>query len=292
MYAAKEILDKKKETCLKHFGVEHPGQSNVVKEKIKQTCLEKYGADSYLKTEEFKQKSEKTCLEKYGCSNFLEKYQSEDHVNSFSLPEVKEKIKQTCLEKYGVDNYTKTEEFKQKMNNLKNSDDWSVKVKNAQETRKQTSLIRYGKEHHNTLKSWNFIQTLSTVKPLFSFEDYAGSTKKYRWECLKCGTQFESKYRAGRVVRVCPNCSALNAYSSKKEQELADFCSHFYPIKQHDKSLIHPYELDIVIEEIKTALEFNGSFWHNSDIKDKFYHYNKSKMCFEKRISFNPYLGR
>lgn len=37
-----------------------------------------------------------------------------------------------------------------------------------------------------------------------------------------------------------------------------------------------------MIPNLHLAIEFNGSFWHNSDVKDKFYHYNKFQKCLQK----------
>jgi hypothetical protein len=37
-----------------------------------------------------------------------------------------------------------------------------------------------------------------------------------------------------------------------------DFCKQYYPnLKENDRELIKPYELDIVIPELKLAIEFN-----------------------------------
>ena len=46
--------------------------------------------------------------------------------------------------------------------------------------------------------------------------------------------------------------------TSKKEQELIEFCQQFYPnLIIKDRQLIKPYELDVVIPELHLALEFN-----------------------------------
>lgn len=50
------IVEKRKETCEQHYGVEVPLQSREVQMRLKETCLETYGADSYSKTDEFKRK--------------------------------------------------------------------------------------------------------------------------------------------------------------------------------------------------------------------------------------------
>lgn len=259
VYQLEEVKEKKKKSYLKHYGVEHPSQSSEFQKKVKETCLEKYGVEHVMQSDEFKQKSQETCLKKYGVKHFLSHYMnSENYINPFTREEVKEKIKETNLQKYGTEYFTQSENYKQYMKELKYSDKWNEIVFKNQSNLRKTSLEKYGKEHHNTVKSWNFIQNLTTVKPLFTFDEYEGSTKSYMWECLKCGTQFKSRYRAGRTVRVCPTCKISHSHISKKEQDLANFCRQFYPnLIQHDYSILSRQELDIIIPELHLALEFN-----------------------------------
>lgn len=61
-----EAREKAKQTCLKHYGVEHPMHSDEVKDKIKQTCLEKYGVEYSFQSKEMRDKSKQTCLDRYG----------------------------------------------------------------------------------------------------------------------------------------------------------------------------------------------------------------------------------
>ena len=42
---ATETKNKRKETCIKKYGVENPMQLDIVKEKSKQTCLKNYGCE-------------------------------------------------------------------------------------------------------------------------------------------------------------------------------------------------------------------------------------------------------
>lgn len=63
---SKEAREKAKQTCLKHFGVEHPMHSDVVKQKMKQTCLDRYNVEYTFQSKEMREKSKQTCLEKYG----------------------------------------------------------------------------------------------------------------------------------------------------------------------------------------------------------------------------------
>jgi ribosomal protein S14 len=84
-----------KETMIEKYGVENPSQLNDVKEKKKETFIKHYGVDCYLTTKECKNK----IIEKYGIDNVSK------------LDFIKEKKKETFIEHYGTDNIFKTKEF-------------------------------------------------------------------------------------------------------------------------------------------------------------------------------------
>lgn len=50
----KSIVDKRRETCERNYGVAFPLLSREVQMRLKATCLKTYGVDSYSKTDEFK----------------------------------------------------------------------------------------------------------------------------------------------------------------------------------------------------------------------------------------------
>ncbi len=52
-FCHKCCMIKKKETCLKKYGVEFTLQEKTIREKINKTCLEKYGSVCYLSTSEY-----------------------------------------------------------------------------------------------------------------------------------------------------------------------------------------------------------------------------------------------
>ena len=63
----KELKEaRKRDTCLKRYGVLNPMQSREFQEKYKNTCLERYGATSILSIKEFQDKAKATNLKKYG----------------------------------------------------------------------------------------------------------------------------------------------------------------------------------------------------------------------------------
>lgn len=73
----------------------------------------------------------------------------------------------------------------------------------------------------------------------------------------------------------------MNAPASKTQKELVNAIREFYAgeILENCRSLITPYELDIVIPEKKIAIEFDGLYWHSDDQIDSEYHVRKTTAC-------------
>lgn len=153
----KKLIDKRKQTCLKKYGVENAMKSEELRNKYKQSVLQKYGTDSFSKTKAFKEKvsdtwknktenekqvmvskCKQTCLKRYGVTN------------GAKTDKAKEKYRQTCLEKYGVACTFQWEPQKEKtkQTNLKKYGSDNVarneKVRNKY---KETMLKTYGVEY-------------------------------------------------------------------------------------------------------------------------------------------------
>jgi len=77
----------------------------------------------------------------------------------------------------------------------------------------------------------------------------------------------------------CPKCK--NVGTSGAEDELYTFiksiCNNAV---RNDRTIISPYELDVVIKDKKIAIEYCGLYWHSECRgKDNNYHLNKLDMC-------------
>lgn len=96
------ILNKARETNLKHLGVEWPQQNLNVRKKREQTCIEIYGVPVACQNDQVKQNVINANIERYGVPFPV------------ILESVQEKIKQTLIEKYGVDNISKLPEMREK----------------------------------------------------------------------------------------------------------------------------------------------------------------------------------
>jgi ribosomal protein L44E len=170
---------------------------------------------------------------------------------------------------------------------------------------KNTMVERYGVEHNmqvdsikykaretNKRKQYKtFTKYSQFVKPLFTEDEFV-TNGCLKWKCVECGNIFEQDkiYSTGHLTHIdkhlfdCPRC--LNCYPfiqgySNAEKSLVAFCKQYFPnLIENDRTLIKPKELDIVIPELKLAIEFNGTYWHSEQAgKDKNYHLNKTLEC-------------
>lgn len=86
-----------------------------------------------------------------------------------------------------------------------------------------------------------------------------------------------------KYIPRCLKCFPLLSGYSKEEKEVVEFIKKIYTgkIKENNKKLIKPYELDIVLPELKIAIEFNGNYFHSIE-SGKYqlgYHLMKTEMC-------------
>jgi len=155
----------------------------------------------------------------------------------------------------------------------------------------ETSLKKYGVKHYT--HSIDYIKSTFENKnikyPDINFILYDSSVKKYNILCKKCNKIFQVNsdmiyHRIKNNIELCLNCNPIGTkYVSSGEIGIIDFLKeNNIEFKQTDKKIISPYNLDVIIESKKIAIEYNGIWWHNDQFKDKFYHNNKYNKCFEK----------
>lgn len=274
------FLKNKENTYLAKYGVKNIQESEEMKKKIKlklEKCL-KNDPDYWKKRQE---KTNNTKIKKYGSltnaylnaqnkrkQTSLNKYGNEF---AFQNEQIKDKIKSTLITKYGsLDNYYNEIRKKRYENNFK----------------------KYGYYDKNIETSWKKIITKwnNYIIPMFSHEEYIGGNYCYKWKCVKCGNEFNQNiYSTGHLKEVdkylprCLKCFPMHLGISKKEIEVLNFCKIYFPNAKSNRSLIYPYEIDILIEEINLGIEFNGNWYHgNKSIEKPNYHLNKTLKCNKK----------
>lgn len=85
--------------------------------------------------------------------------------------------------------------------------------------------------------------------------------------------------------RECPKCAHVE---SKPELEIARYISSLIgkeSVILRDRKLLGGKELDIYVPNYRTAIEFDGLYWHNDTSKGKYYHLNKTEECGKRGIS-------
>lgn len=167
--------------------------------------------------------------------------------------QTRDKYKKTCIEKYGVDNSTKSDTIQKKMKDtcLERYGATNVFASSyGKEKIRETNLSRYGVENPQ-------------------------QDKKIR--------EKTEKTLVSRYGKVCV-ASGVITRSSKGEVELYNFIKNICPSAKHaDRNLIAPMELDIFIEELHIAFEYDGDYWHSlPDMVER--DFRKDKVCKEKNI--------
>lgn len=240
--ASQQTADRRAKTNLEKYGTEHVWQSEPVKEKIKQTNQERIGADFPMQSDLCKSKREITCISRYGVKSVLQS------------PTVRDKGVATNTDRYGVEHPM------------------------------QSTPIKL-KSKKNRLESWLALK-LDRIKPVvtpaFDVADYTDIDAKYPWKCACCGSTFESTLSDGKIPR-CFTCHPRRTRTSQMEIDIDQFIQSLgFVTSTSNKTLIAPYELDIVIHSQKIAFEINGNYWH-SDLngRGKLYHLSKTKKCEE-----------
>lgn len=134
----------------------------------------------------------------------------------------------------------------------------------------------------NFISHEEFLEKIQEVHSnLYSYEGlrYTKSHNKVGIVCKKHG-YFEQKANVHMSGSGCPKCG----YSiSVHEAEVYEFLKeNNIKVKNRERKLIPPQEIDILCKEHKLAIEYNGLYWHSDNFLDANYHKEKTEVCEEK----------
>lgn len=248
---------KTKETLRKNYGVEHPAQSNVIKDKMKKTNFERYGVENTFEVKEFQDKAKQTNLRKYGTEYAI------------GSKEIRGKAKETLLKNYGVDNAFKSEEIKNKIKetNLKNLGvEHPAQAKEVFEKIKQTNIERYGvelplqsKEVQENMKNTNLERY--GAKFLFQIPDVIAEIKEKSKETMikRYGVEYFCQHEK------CVNAAKRRVSKvNRKFQELLNENS----IENELEFIVENFGYDLKVGD--TLVEINPWVTHNVTIGPNF----------------------
>lgn len=308
--------NKKKQTYIEKYGVDHISKLDEIKEKKRNSSIIKYGTDCPLQNDDIKQKIKTTNLHKYGTlyTNQNEDVRLKIHNTNIlkygcksplGCKAIKDKIRQILIDKYGVKNPMNNKDIYNKSiitNNLKYGCDSPLQNKLIYFKQRQTLKNRYGHEHplqvpeiknkycsDRLFSFFNYLLTSDRLnnicKPNFNIEEYNGVYTEHEWICNKCNNVFKDKLEFGRIPR-CLKCYPKNAGTSKYEKEIYDFCSvYFNDVELNNRSILDGKEIDVYIPSIKLGIEFNGLYWHRETTEiTPNYHLNKTNLAKSKGV--------
>jgi DNA-directed RNA polymerase subunit RPC12/RpoP len=193
------------------------------------------------KVEHANKEYKSTLMKKYGIDN------PQKH------SDIREKTQQTLMEKYGTSNILLLESSRE------------ANKKNRELNKTQNLYLKHG---YN--KFSEYVRNTFNFELLTNIDTYYGIRQKdaysYRFKCLNCLTEVEKKFYHSRGIN-CEICNKKQAkFVSSEEQEIFNFIECDLGIKngiQGDRTIINPYELDMVFPDQRIAIEYCGLFWHS-----------------------------
>lgn len=302
----KGIPEKMAATNMERYGFESAAKADIIKDKTAQTNMKRYGGHS-SSTVEVREKNKKTNLERYGTEHTMsiarEAYLNQTGVaNPFLLPEMQEKARATMLKNHGVEHALQSPEIYTAMEE-NNFSKYGVKHvmhhPDTVATLEKTMIDKYGFKNHmqnpESIKKFNNIimekhnrenisqirisdETLRILKNKKDFTDIM--TKN---SVLETAVILDVSYTT--ILNYC-GIYNIDVTSSSYESAIISFLkNHSINYILHDRNIIKPSEIDIVLPDYKIGIEFCGLYWHseepltrrNQDAKN--YHFSKLKRA-------------
>lgn len=270
-------LLKREQTIRQKYGSKEQFLQQIF-DKQKQTCLKRYGSTNVFNLPEFQQLAKKSMKEKYKVEYPLQH------------PQLRQKFLNTMKQKHGVNYALQSDQFKHKMlNSMQERYGVPYALNNQQlcETaitnRKETCIERYGVSNFHQLNiSPQSLRCLNDKQWLKQQHHDNQLTLTRIAEKLDVAHSTVGQYFKQHGIDV------LSRQTSQDERDIQDFIqkNNQHDIQCNTKSVITPQELDIYIEQLNLAFEFNGLFWHSehNGNKHRNYHLNKTQHCADKGI--------
>lgn len=236
-----------------------------------------------------------TVMDRYGVDNVSHLDEVRDKISaSNSSPESQAKRKATCLSRYGVDNVSKDSDIRARLSSIMRSEiylarrhqtcreqygcDSPMQNEAVKEKQRATFRLHYNREGRQYQPS-DYAALMTDPKKCEAYlqfkEDpahyiqlhYSDKPSAYQL-CIDLGVTSTPIYE----ILIAHNCQHMIArYHSSMEQEVCDYIRTLLPnadIRQNDRTVIAPKELDIYLPEYYVGFECNPTFTHNSSFSD------------------------
>ena len=230
MSSNKNIQQQKRNTSMKHFGVEYPHQSEIIKQNMANTNQEKFGANNVFASEYGKQKCKETWQAKYNVDN------------PAKAKEVQEKMADTCMRLYNATSPLGSEE--------------------VQNTIRQTLIVKYNVEHSSQIPS-SRLKAKQTTREHFGV-DCVLQLDSVREKTYQSAYTSEARSKAAKTRRAKGTRSALETMLEDF------FIQNNIPYKmEYNIDNRYPYLCDFYLPNTDTFIEINGYWTHGGHFFDK-----------------------
>jgi hypothetical protein len=220
------------------------------RDKAKKTCFKKYGVSNVQQNPNIRKKTEDTNINRYG--------------HKTNLVPMANKIANTNIERYGTKYPSQSQIIKDKLKAK-----WTQKYRHNHPNREHI-------KHYNELIDYDsFLDIYNRSKTIYDIAKYFNISSDHVYKYLQ-------NYRLALKPRR-KNVLQNEVISFIKSLDIEN-------IVINSRSIIKPYELDILLPDYNLAIEFNGLLYHsygiskytifnNIDKLDRNYHLNKTIMC-------------
>lgn len=271
-----DVQEKTKATNRLRYGVDHVGQNETIRAKIEATNLDRYGHRSHLSSETIKERIRQTNLDRYGNVHTMEvaraAYVSNSgYANPFLDPVVADKATQSMLERHGVQKALQSPVIREDMKRRildKHGADNVMRVDAVKDRLRRANQERY--QRHSPMQAHFSDETYAILQDREAFVGlFEGRSLREVSLLLGIGYDTARKY-CYKYDYVLPK--------SSYETAIADYLRDIGidDLEIGNRSLIKPYEVDILIPRLKLGIEFCGLYWHRDvHLDDRNYHRRK-----------------
>ena len=252
--------------------------SNVSKTKLAYTDIQK---------KQIQSQREQTNLQIYGVKNVGQTAEAKQahadfYADKTQVQAVVDQVAATMQRQHGVKNallLPSVQHIRINNNPMKNPQTVAQSVATRKRTWDSEKILK-----ENYLRIAQQLEQTYQVKFITPIIHYRGVTQKtyYDFSCVVCAHEFKTWLNNGHRP-ICKVCNPTpESFVSREEKELFEYVNSLVSGSyQSDRSIINPFQLDIVVPSAKLAIEYGGLYWHseNSSGKAKNYHRKKMLAC-------------
>ena len=299
----KEFRKKSKETQFEKYGNWYAA-TDEGRAAYRRTIMERFGVDEYFRTDEFKEKSASTMAERYGADNYAKTSEWAEKVQitnneKYGVPFVtqsdamKSASSATCEEKYGVPNYAMTAECQGRIsdtNRVRYGVDRVSQLPDWAERHAATMRRKYGADSYMGSEAYRRVLGDRYESMMDAFNCHVESVDSWwsvRFRCDVCGSECTEqaqfiRYRIRGHITPCTCCMPKNPPVSVGENEVRLFIEGLgHKVDHYDSGFLGGYGADIVVEDSRVIVEYDGLYWHSELFHDSAYHMRKTLLAEE-----------